>query len=367
MAKDGELSISVVIATYKRCEVIPITLRHLARQTLPPSQFEVILVDDGSSDNTEAVARNLMGTMPYRLRYIRHPNHGIGYTQNQGILAAHAPIVALIADDIFYTPEALETIIWAHNQHPEESVAVLGKVAQSSEIAGRSIFLKHWDPFKFRVIEDLTELPYYYFWACNISCKRDFLWENGLFDESMGWAGPAAHEDVELGYRLGLKGLRIIYEKKALAYHHHFETLDGAIKRAYERGLNWKDFRGRVNDPSITVRYHLLNRYTWRDHYLAYITKPNHLMGVDKNPFLLLLLQLVRKTVFNFFTVPNLWLPLLRQAETNPPLGALMHWRFYQGVISYHFHKGATEAYRRFKDFGTPVDQLATHQNGPVQ
>ncbi len=339
MSMDEGLKVSAVVATYNRADIIPLTLQHLAKQTLKPSSFEVILVDDGSPDNTEEVVRSLQETLPYRLRYLKHPNRGPGYTINQGIRAALGPIVCLIADDILLAPQALESFLESHRNHPETNAAILGKVVQSPGLRIKSVFLRKWDPFKFRQLERYSELPYYFFWACNVSCKREFLLANGLYREEMGRAGPAAHEDVELGYRLSRRGLRIFYDKRALGYHYHIETLEGAIRRAYQRGLNWKDFRALVNDPVITVRYHILNFHTLKDHFLAF-TRPNNLVGADRNPLFLFFRQIARFVLFNSMTLPFLWLPLMKWAEKNSFVGSIMQTQFYRGVISYHFFKG---------------------------
>ncbi len=345
------LRISVVMATYNRAETIAITLNHLAEQTLDPASFEVIVVDDGSTDGTEAVVRAKEPTLPFCLRYVRHPNRGPGYTQNRGIQMAQAPIVCLMADDIHFAPHALAAHLRLHERHPEPEAAVLGKVLQSPELAAESVFLAKWDPFKFRHIENFQELPYYLFWACNVSCKTDFLRQSGLFREARGRAGAAAHEDVELGYRLCKQGLRLFYAKEALGYHYHLETLAGATRRAYQRGLNWDEFRELVDEPEITVRYHILSWHTLKDHIKTFL-KPNSLIGADRNLLYLLFRQGVRMVCFNPATIPLFWRPLMDLAEKNALLSAVMHRQFYRGVIAYYFFKGAADGRRLFAEGG---------------
>ena len=338
--------ISVVIATYNRSKYIPTLLECLAYQTLDPSYFEVIVVDDGSTDNTEEVVRSLRENLLFKLRYIKHPNRGPGYTQNCGIQAASAPIVCLIADDIQLAPGALKAHVEGHEIHSESNIAILGKVLQSPELAKHSVFLAKWDPFKFRELEKMRELPYYLFWACNISFKKDFLLENGLFRDKMGIAGAAAHEDVELGYRLSKKGLRILFNKEALGYHYHIETLNGAIQRSYQRGLNWIEFREMVNEPDITVRYHVLNYHYLKD-YINAFRKPDNLIGLDSNPLLLTVCQLMRILSFNFVTIPLFWLPIMKRAENSLLLSRFMHRLLYRCVISHYFHKGVAHGSKK--------------------
>ncbi|MHA2283333.1 MAG: glycosyltransferase family 2 protein [Promethearchaeota archaeon] len=337
------LKISLVIATYNRGNDIPILLQHLTSQTLNPSSFEVIVVDDGSTDNTEEVICSLNGNLPYTLRYLRHTNHGVGYTQNRGIREAQAPIVCLIADDIHLMPEALEAHLKDHEQNSEPNVAILGKVIQSPELATKSVFLKKWDPFKFRELEKLRELPYYLFWACNISFKKDFLLKNGLFNETLvGYT----HEDVEIGYRLSKKGLKIFYNKNALGHHYHVVTLDSIMQTAYKKGINWVKFRRLVDEPDITVRYHVLDYHYLKD-YIEAFRKPDNLIGLDSNPLLLTIYQLMRILSFNFLTIPLFWLPIMKGAEKSLLLSRFMHRLLYRCAISYHFHKGVAHGSKK--------------------
>lgn len=342
---DTLLQISVVVATYNRSDILTITLERLADQTLDPSLYEVIVVDDGSSDNTRAMILQIQTKLPYHLTYLHHENHGISYTQNRGIRAASAPLVCLIADDIHFSPNALKEHIKDHTENSEEHIAILGKVQQSPELA-QTTFLKTWDPFRYSELEKLRELPYYLFFACNISLKKNFLLKKGLFCENLVKEGAYAHEDVELGFRLYQNGLKILYNKNALAYHYHLVTLDQAIKTAYNKGLAWVPFRNYVNKPEMTVRYHVLQSSYLRD-YLIVLRKNNNLIGLDSKPFSLLISQLIRVLMFNVITVPLLWLPLMELAEKYGFFSALMHKLHYRCTISHHFHKGVAVAKKR--------------------
>jgi glycosyltransferase involved in cell wall biosynthesis len=339
---DKQFAISVIIATYNRGDIIPVTLQHLAAQTLSPSDFEVVVVDDGSTDNTEETVRAIQSDLPYELVYLKHPNRGISCTQNRGIRASRAPIVCLIADDIHLAPQALQAHLEDHRQNPEPNIAILGRVLQSPKLT-RSVFLKVWDPFKFSELRNQREVSFQFFFACNISCQKEFLLKNGLFSEKLVQRGAYAHEDVELGYRLAQKGLRILYNKNALGYHYHVVTLDKAMQTAYRKGLTWLEFRRLVDVPELTVRYHVLQPPFLKDYVRAF-RKDNGLVGLDGKPVLLAISQLGRVILFNVITVPFFWLPIMKKAETSPMLACCMHKLFYRCVISHHFHKGVAHA-----------------------
>jgi glycosyltransferase involved in cell wall biosynthesis len=74
----GSFQISVVMATFNRAETLKETIRHLAEQDLDPASHEVIVIDDGSRDNTREVVEAWMRDAPFRLRYLNHSNHGPG-------------------------------------------------------------------------------------------------------------------------------------------------------------------------------------------------------------------------------------------------------------------------------------------------
>jgi glycosyltransferase involved in cell wall biosynthesis len=265
-----QLKLSVVMATYNRAATLRETINHLADQELPPENYEVIISDDCSPDDTRRVVEEAAGAVPFALRYLTHsPNQAPGYTQNRGLEVAKAPIVLLMADDIFMAPGALKAHVAAHEAHPEPEVAVLGRVLQSPKL-DQSIFIKTWDPFRFHDLEGLTEVPYHRFWACNISAKRELVMQCGGFRERRGRAGAASHEDPELGYRLHRRGMRILYSSEALGSHYHVVSFENACKRKYEMGLNFGEFQGSVPEPEIAVAYHVLNRHTLRDHLEAW-------------------------------------------------------------------------------------------------
>lgn len=342
---------SVVVATYKRSGVLKMTLQHLAAQTLSADQFEVIVVDDGSPDDTADVVQGLIGKMPYRLSYLRHENRGPGASENRGIRAAEGEWIVLLADDIHPTPAMLQTYVDFHRLRPEPHYAALGQVLQSPELP-ESAFQKHWDPFKYFELAGQSELPYWKFWACNISVKRSFLVEHGMFRELKG----AAHEDVELGYRLCRAGMKILYCPEALAYHYHVETLEAAVKRAYERGRNFNVLTDNIPDPQLVVKYHVLNLSTWRQHLQTFRNLPaTSLPPEDRNAAWLLFRQILRWLAFNRFTVPG-WLSLMRAAETRPWLSAALSPYIYRGAVFYHFIKGAREQARaRVRNAAKPM------------
>jgi glycosyltransferase involved in cell wall biosynthesis len=340
--------LSVVLATYNRAETLRRTLDHLAKQELDSSCFEVLVIDDDSPDHTRHVVEEAIARFPARLSYLHHANRGPGYTQNRGIRAAKAPIVLLMADDIWLAPGALRAHIDAHDANPDPTVAVLGKVLQSPELT-QSVFLKHWDPFQLQDLEGVKELPYSMFWVCNISAKRDFMLQNAMFREKVGRAGPSDHHDSEIGYRLHQHGLRILYDPDAWGHHYHPYNLGQAIDRYYERGLNWAPYTELVPDPEVVVRAHVLNFRTLRDH-VRVLWGPNSLRGAERSLSWHIVRHLIRALTFNRWTVPWFWKPILDRAEASASVARLMHRQLYRVFLYYHFLRGIREAPARYRE-----------------
>jgi glycosyltransferase involved in cell wall biosynthesis len=344
--------LSVVVPTYNRCAVLARTLSLLCEQTLAAERYELLVVDDGSSDGTAAIVTEFAARAAVRTRYLRHDNRGPGYTQNRGIHAALAPLVVLIADDIFVTPGTLEAHLDLHHQHPQAHVAVAGKVVQSPELPDNA-FLRHWDPWENDLLGACDELQYIFFWGCNVSFKREFVLRHGVFLERRG----AAMEDVELGYRLSRQGgMRLLYGRQALGYHHHLETIDSACRRAFERGENFDILTDNVADPLLYARLRLIGPPAHRP-ASGTLAPTERLYGHEQAASWEAWRthwrrQLVYRLAFNRVTVPLLWLPLLRRAERDPRFAPLVGARMVFGTIMYFINRG--------------LDALRSRQTPPV-
>jgi len=118
--KDAPL-ISVVICTYNRAWVLRECLQSLDEQTLPKSSYEVIVVNNGSTDETQSVAGEFAGRYPNILSLIE-PQHGSSIARNRGWQAARGEYVAFIDDDARAYPDWLEAIASFAHRRPEVTV-----------------------------------------------------------------------------------------------------------------------------------------------------------------------------------------------------------------------------------------------------
>jgi glycosyltransferase involved in cell wall biosynthesis len=94
------MDVSIVISTYNRCELLAGALQALLSQTPADVDYEILLVDNNSSDQTRAVVKALESKNPEKLRYIFEPKQGLSYGRNTGIAEAKAEIIAFTDDDV---------------------------------------------------------------------------------------------------------------------------------------------------------------------------------------------------------------------------------------------------------------------------
>lgn len=218
------IKLSVVIPTYNKPEILKTTLESLARQTLPKNQFEVIVIDDGSSTKVQHQIKNFLSNLNLNISFLTQVHKGPAAARNKGIKKAKGKIVLIINDDTIVTPDLLERHYDFHQKNPQENFGLLGYVTWHPDlkITPFMYWLEHGGPyFSFHQIKG-KEAGWQRFWTCNISLKRSFLLKNGLFDEEFSYA---AWEDVELGYRLDKAALRLFYDKKGVGYHYHPTTV----------------------------------------------------------------------------------------------------------------------------------------------
>ena len=224
-------AISIVIPTYDRRAILRKTLLGFASQTIPPETFEVIVVDDGSSDDTVAMVRRW--STGFRIEVIAQAHGGANAARNAGIRAARADLVLITGDDMVPGPAFLETHLKFHERHPDARDAALGFIDWSPELTVTP-FMRYivapegGQQFAFARLGDGLA-THHYFYTSNVSLKRALLAaQPTLFDTDFTYP---AYDDTELGYRLMRDGMRLHYVPQAVTYHHHEMTVTGFAHR----------------------------------------------------------------------------------------------------------------------------------------
>lgn len=247
-------AISAVIPTRDRAELLRDSLSSLAAQNLSPDDFEVVVVDDGSADHTEAVCADLATRT--RLTYQRIEPSGISAAKNLGVFVATAPIVLFFDDDDVAAPDLLAQHLRTHAANPDRAVAVLGHTTWAPHLEVTE--LMRWSTeigkmlFDYTCLTDGDVLDHTFFWGGRASCKRMLLATEGIFDPELRFGS----EDIELGYRLQRHGFKVVYNASARSFMNRPITFDEFCRRCERQGRS-QDYFGAVlhGDDSSVRRY----------------------------------------------------------------------------------------------------------------
>jgi len=229
------IELSVVIPTYNKKKTLQMTLQALNCQDYDFDKFEVIIVDDGSTDGTIKEIKNLIPKLKFKTSILSQTNQGPASARNRGIKKARGKIVLIINNDTIATSDLVKRHFEFHQKHPDEKFGLLGYVTWHPDLRVTPFmyWLEHGGPyFSFSEIKG-RKAGWERFWTCNISLKKKFLLENGLLNEEFPYA---AWEDIELGYRLGKAGLQLLYDKHAVGYHYHPTTIDSIKNKMKANG-----------------------------------------------------------------------------------------------------------------------------------
>lgn len=196
----------MVCATYRRPARLRRLIAALEAQTLDPSRFEVVLVDNASGDTTSAVIPELSRASNLTVRALATPsNHGPAPARNLGWRSSDAPLVAFVDDDVEPAPGWLLAGLDALRRDERLGI-VQGRVEPPPASLGR---MSPWS------VVHRIDGPDPYFPACNLFLRRTALEETGGFDETIGWWG----EDTALGWAVVDAGWGRGFASDALAIH----------------------------------------------------------------------------------------------------------------------------------------------------
>ncbi len=233
MERSGH-SLTVVIPTHNRRAILERTLDALAAQTR--RDLHIVVVDDGSTDDTweclqarAAVAPETAIAAP-RLSIARQENRGQGQARNHGLRLVEEGLVLFLGDDVIPRRDCVAEHLKAHATANDRR-AVVGFIdwrrSEMKVTPALEMVNEEGHQFGFAHMKPEAEVPFACFYTSNLSLPRDLLGDDP-FDRvfsSYGW------EDIELGYRLSLGGLKLFYHPAAAAEHLHPMTLRDLFNR----------------------------------------------------------------------------------------------------------------------------------------
>lgn len=239
--------LSVIIPTYKRADTLKVCLEHLEQQTIA-RDIEVIVVSDGHDDKTAALFANGAWHVSVQFHEIEKSQQGVA--RNEGVRHAQSDTVLFIGDDIFLAPDACAKHVGVH-QSVDMPLAVLGyttwdpscgitPVMRWLETSGWQFGYPLLLPYSHTLVVD--ELQHRVTYTSHISLpltiakSLPFRTDVHLY----GW------EDIEWGMRLKDAGVRLYYEPKAAALHHHHLELSDSLTRMETLGHSAREIEKKV-------------------------------------------------------------------------------------------------------------------------
>ncbi len=256
------MNITVILCTYNRYQSLAKTLESVSISTLTDSvHWEVLVVDNNSSDQTRQVVEGFCSLYPGRFRYVFEPQPGKSYALNTGIREARGDILAFIDDDVIVQP------MWLQN------LTVAFQRTEWAGVGGRTLPAEDFSPPSWMAVAgphsmggvlfaqfdlgdkpcELRRPPY----GANMAFRKQVFEKYGGFRTDLGPSPsretPRPNEDTEFGRRLMAAGEHLGYEPSAIVFH---PVPEDRMKKEYF--LTWWYDYGRATIREVGRRRDIL-------------------------------------------------------------------------------------------------------------
>ncbi len=209
--------VSAVISTYNRCEMLGVALDRLLGQQGKGVSYEVIVVDNNSTDRTREVVESFIERGHSNLHYVFEPKQGVSYARNSGLQRARAPIIAFADDDVLVARDWVAVIKREFDTH--SGIDCLGGKVLPEWKGEPPAWLtrEHWSPL---ALQDYGDEPFYVnaenplcLVSANLSFRREVFSRTGLFAPELQRVkdGIGSMEDLELLIRYWRAGGQSLY------------------------------------------------------------------------------------------------------------------------------------------------------------
>ncbi len=217
--------IAVIICTYNRADCIVDALNSLVRQTFSHNLFEVLLVNNNSTDNTAALCEHFSaGLSGFNYRYMLETKQGLSHARNRGIAEAKGSVIVFMDDDAVAEPDYLEKLFAFFSTTPD-AAACGGRIYPRFE-SRRPRWMSHFLLSLTSSIDlgDRTKLfkrrqfPI----GANMAVRKNRFDTYGVFNPDLGRKGNSMDgaEEKDLFYRMIARGEKIYYVPDAIVHHY---------------------------------------------------------------------------------------------------------------------------------------------------
>ena len=216
----GIPKISVVICTYNREKFIARALETLTAQTLSPDKYEILIIDNNSTDNTASICREFINTHQlFNIEYLFEASKGLSFARNRGIAEASSPIIVYVDDDTEASSGFLENILIFFEANPG-TVGIGGKVIPVYPDTGEPPWMNKY-LYGFVGLVDYGDRPRLYHppmkypAGCNMSYTKEILQKAGGFNNQLTFRS----DDKHIFFQVKKLSSSIYYLPGAMVHH----------------------------------------------------------------------------------------------------------------------------------------------------
>lgn len=215
---------SVVICTYNRANLLADSIRAVQMQDFPEKDYEILVIDNNSRDNTKEIVASAAKCSKVRIRYIFEDRQGLSYARNTGIEQSSGEIVAFVDDDIDAADDWLKSIISAFESI--DVVAAGGPIRPVWPFEKPAWLSEKWQGFftinEYPQAKEKGEFhPPHYPWGANMAFRRDAIIRAGMFSTDLGRVGTSllSCEEKSLFQKIYSTGGKVAFAPAAVIHH----------------------------------------------------------------------------------------------------------------------------------------------------
>lgn len=279
--------VSVVVTTHDRPESLEETLRSISRVNY--SKFEIVIVDNASSnDDTVDLVKRLSSELK-NLRYIREDRVGLCWARNCGLEAARGTITAFTDDDVLVDPNWLTALVQGFS-NGDNVACVNGLILPRELETPAQVWCEEHGGFgkgfTFRIFDLTTHrpddplFPYrlsMFGSGANMSFKTDILRQFGGSDPTLGAGTPTlSGAEFPAFYNVIMNNYQIVYRPDAIVYHSHHEQYERFRRQFYGYGVGFAAFFTKIILENPRIILHLLQRLVYGLFFILSPKSPRH-------------------------------------------------------------------------------------------
>ncbi len=318
------LKASVVIPVYNNADIVKKALDSFAHQSVGDDLFEIIIVNDNSTDNFSQI---LLSSVSLNITVINNNmRRGAAFSRNRGMDVARGQVLIFCDGDTVPHREFIEQHIKIHEQLSANNIVVIGRVVNPPDMTVTPLMelgnvTKTWDYIS---IEQIDPEDWSLFRTTNASLKRrfaDIRFNETLFEGS-------GMEDTEFAFRLYKKGMKIAYNPQAISYHYHFRTPKEYEEKSFRYG---KLFAQWIKSCDEETAKELNKRF-------------NYLIDTDNIVSLYNFREIIRRMVINDLSAPLIRLLARTFIHLNEDISVFLYNKLYKYLFLKGYKQGLKDA-----------------------